>query len=1174
MKGKKILAGLISAVMVLGTMVVPAFADNVTVTEVATSADFTDAVNNEAAYIKFTAGEEAENKVVVNAESGYKVNQIFKKDCVIDLNGKTLVKGDVDYIGLGVNTNTADKAVNVTFKNGNIEFDALGGVMFYVQNGTLTFDNVTFNKTGSSDAYALIQVEAAVDSVLNLKNCTMNCGNAGKVIDANTGVADKLINIEDTTINTTGTALFNGTYVISGTSAINGSVHYVTQNVYTVGENVTFQNYTGATPLAATVTDRNGSVTYYATFAEAYQAAGESDTLTMYEDAVLNTYYETINTTIELNGNKLTFDSGSMGYQCIAGDFELKGDDDRKSTLELKSSVPAGSCGEVLFGIGYSTTGNNNVKMSGLTITTPATYDANCGVIGTQGNSTLEMNNVTIKAGKNICDFEERCSAVFWGMPPVQNETENKITLNDVDIEAIDDETPLETDTVFHGCANIDFNDVTFTGKVNEFVFSCVSGTVKNSEFTYTNTANESTRSVMRDAGYKLALSLEDTEFNDVPTCTDGVFNIKNKQTAVSADEETEFDTTQAVWAAKIDDTCYGSLETALAKAQTGDTITLLANAKDVKTAEFKPGDRELTFDLNGHKIFFDTTGSASVLIYKNLKFTSTADKKGTIDFTNASVVQSVFWIMNENTTVTLNNVNLVGSPTKDSGAGFFQSSYLEGAKVVFNNSEVTLTGVVTSEAGAEPKVYNRESYFINGVDAELNDTKVSVTGFDGVFVNAKVDINGTSEVHVYEGNHTANRTALNMSDEAVLTADHCYETAIKLGNNSSINLKDTSRVRITNSQAGDIKFRGEVSEDDKYLVTIKVAPTAKLEAILDEEVAQKAAVVVSVAFERIGNTNEYNIALVVPADAKLHEFTSAQLKFKADNDEIGYEIAKANDKIVVSDEGNGVYLFNLKSGETPVADASEIIIGKVTFEGYSERSVRFGVDGTYENKVVATKGQNLPDVFTVEDGRLSIDEIIEDAFKEPECEVTINVMMNLPVTDNNAAYQDMTLVIAGESLDNAIEYKLGNDGTDGIIAQANNNYRIAAVLKQNKRYVITVTGAGYRKATHILNTNERDAVTVNFWNNVQKASSEIATEAGIDATKKNASFIAGDIIKDNRLNIYDLSAVVAYFGEKNDRSGAWDKVKYDLNRDGVINAEDVSIVLNAWKALEELGQN
>ena len=64
---------------------------------------------------------------------------------------------------------------------------------------------------------------------------------------------------------------------------------------------------------------------------------------------------------------------------------------------------------------------------------------------------------------------------------------------------------------------------------------------------------------------------------------------------------------------------------------------------------------------------------------------------------------------------------------------------------------------------------------------------------------------------------------------------------------------------------------------------------------------------------------------------------------------------------------------------------------------------------------------------------------------------------------------------------------------------------------------------------------------------------------------KAKTTFLAGDIIAGNKINIYDLSAVVSYFGEDNLIAEHPGYAKYDLNRDGKIDSKDVAYVLVSW---------
>ena len=172
---------------------------------------------------------------------------------------------------------------------------------------------------------------------------------------------------------------------------------------------------------------------------------------------------------------------------------------------------------------------------------------------------------------------------------------------------------------------------------------------------------------------------------------------------------------------------------------------------------------------------------------------------------------------------------------------------------------------------------------------------------------------------------------------------------------------------------------------------------------------------------------------------------------------------------------------------------------------------------------------------------------------------------MNHPVNANAADYQDMSVEISGGDLaGKVLTYKLGDadadvDETTKTVAQtANGSYEIEKELTQNRLYSVTVKGAGYRTARYSVTMTEDK--TLNVWNNVM--TDEITV---IDDTKATKNFLAGDIVRDGIINIYDLSAVVAYFGKTMDTS-AYDKyAKYDLNRDGKIDMMDISIVLTSW---------
>ena len=236
----------------------------------------------------------------------------------------------------------------------------------------------------------------------------------------------------------------------------------------------------------------------------------------------------------------------------------------------------------------------------------------------------------------------------------------------------------------------------------------------------------------------------------------------------------------------------------------------------------------------------------------------------------------------------------------------------------------------------------------------------------------------------------------------------------------------------------------------------------------------------------------------------------------------------------------------------------AEIVIGTVKFEGYG----KFTFFAKTGRATATTTEDNLVTEFVVTEtdgkGMLVIGEDenkINTEIKVPKQTLTINIAMNQTVTDNATAYQDMKVVISGGDL--AGETLTFDLGTDGKVL-ANGAYNFSVELTQNRLYTVTVSGAGYRTARYTVAMTEDK--TMNFWNNVM--SNEITV---VDDVKDTVNFLAGDIVKDGKINIYDLSAVVAYFGTENNQAEYSKFAKYDLNRDGKIDMMDISIVLTSW---------
>ena len=360
----------------------------------------------------------------------------------------------------------------------------------------------------------------------------------------------------------------------------------------------------------------------------------------------------------------------------------------------------------------------------------------------------------------------------------------------------------------------------------------------------------------------------------------------------------------------------------------------------------------------------------------------------------------------------------------------------------------------------------------------------------------------------------------------------------------------------------------------------------------------------------------------------KINRLTSAQLKFKlekADSAVVEYTISPATN-VSLTDK-NGFFEFNYDGNVADSgAQTNKVTIGYVEFKGYG--SFKFGaiydpdamVNTTTENNNIVTtytadgatgNTLDLQGIDSDNDGKIDtvpteLDEtgksVLADELKAVKNALTINVVFPNDVKKQDAVYTDMHVTISGGDIKaqpangNKKEYviDLGQDntavasddtdapvsadGTKGSYTStytanvatptASNNVKgnaytvvLSDVLTKDVTYTVTVSGAGYR--TYRYTVLMDDAKTIFFWNNV------IDNEEFIEDTvsdKAQTNYLAGDLVSDGVINIYDLSAVVSYFGERAAATdAAWNKAKYDLNRDSVIDSKDISYVLVSW---------
>lgn len=345
-----------------------------------------------------------------------------------------------------------------------------------------------------------------------------------------------------------------------------------------------------------------------------------------------------------------------------------------------------------------------------------------------------------------------------------------------------------------------------------------------------------------------------------------------------------------------------------------------------------------------------------------------------------------------------------------------------------------------------------------------------------------------------------------------------------------------------------------------------------------DEEVAveeEKQADTISVIYKDVTETGTegekiYEIILKANEGDMINELASADLTFAyttapVTGGAIDFVVAPAEKFSMTRYENTNRYMFNYNGVDAYEDTANEIVIGTIKVTGYGKFTIATKNDPT--NIVNATTlYDNLVSYYTVA-GAKDNDEItggldITDCVRIgeialPTRELTIKIDFPNAVEDNAIAYQDMKVEITGniDGVNKTVTYALGGNMT-------NNSYVVTEdKLVLNNAYTVTVSGAGYRTARYTV-TMTTDK-TLRFWNNVMDENHVV--ELGKDSSIAKVTFLAGDIVKDNNINIYDLSAVVSYFGQTNDTTAYSNYAKYDLNRDGVIDSKDVAYVLVSW---------
>lgn len=249
---------------------------------------------------------------------------------------------------------------------------------------------------------------------------------------------------------------------------------------------------------------------------------------------------------------------------------------------------------------------------------------------------------------------------------------------------------------------------------------------------------------------------------------------------------------------------------------------------------------------------------------------------------------------------------------------------------------------------------------------------------------------------------------------------------------------------------------------------------------------------------------------------------------------------------VVSAEEGN----FKTAACGAPVALA-EIIVkgtGKFSVNTYAYETERqFWMNSLEDNYAISAEVKN----FSKNDFEI----------EEKKCTLTFDMTFKNRIESTDADYIGMTIEIEGSISGTQPTVVIGSEdmpvqkSVDSVTATSK-----AIELTANETYKFVVRGAGFRTFRGSVYLDENK--TINLWNNA-KTSAPTAVVEGDSTTNKYITFLVGDIYEDGIVDIYDLSAVTAYYSGNKTVDAEY--VTYDLNRDGKINTADIAYVQDAY---------
>ncbi len=328
------------------------------------------------------------------------------------------------------------------------------------------------------------------------------------------------------------------------------------------------------------------------------------------------------------------------------------------------------------------------------------------------------------------------------------------------------------------------------------------------------------------------------------------------------------------------------------------------------------------------------------------------------------------------------------------------------------------------------------------------------------------------------------------------------------------------------------------------------------------------------VVSEENENNTVYDIVIKSTDTKDIFGLVSAQMDITAaEMSGVNFLVEGANDFIVTNDADS--YLFTLKSASNQaLADTKSgesVTVGKLTISGFTTDPIKWTV-GTYtvnsvintddgaatsylDTNVTPNETKNIHIALT--GGSVTYEKDV------PKQELTVEVTFPKAIEDNDFNYQDMKITVSEQDYGIVKEFVLGKNHADNATI-TDDKYTVSVNLPKYKTYTVKIEGAGYRTFTKTVDLDADKTMIV--WNNYKDNGALIIKDGETEPeAKATITFLAGDIVKDNTVNAYDLSVLLSYaFTEGINTNAASKYAQYDLNRDGLINYKDAAMILDA----------